>query len=429
MSKFIEQANTATKTANWSLVNQALQQIPLPTKEDKSIAITATEVTQALNLALMVLREGDFQQRWEVTKFIPKLGEVAIAPLMAILKDEDIEVEVRWFAGRTLGGFDNPQVITTLVEMLQNTEDPDLATVTAEALTHIGTNAIASLTQLLPDPESRLIAVQALAQIRRPQTLEPLLTVVNDPDAKVRLLSIEALGSFHSSEITTVLLSALKDTNAQVRKEAVIALGRQGEYIIPDDLVAAVQPLLYDLNPIVCKESAIAIGKIGTETAIEALFHVLKSPLTPIYLKREVIKALAWSETPLALSYLQKGLGWSDAEICLEIVTRLGRILSPGLQPQAVQILVEFLNSQQFNLGEIKMQQATAQSLGELGQPEAIDPLLQLASVSENRVYLHCITALSKLPNINVQLQQRLTDLYSSPTLRKMIIKIQRELT
>src|SRR3712207_8445144 len=54
-----------------------------------------TDLEQVLNLALDVLDAGDFQERWEVAKVFPKLGAIAIAPLLEILEDEDADLELR----------------------------------------------------------------------------------------------------------------------------------------------------------------------------------------------------------------------------------------------------------------------------------------------------------------------------------------------
>jgi HEAT repeat protein len=91
------------------------------------VSLSDTDLEQVLNLALDVLYAGDFQERWEVAKVFPKLGAIAIAPLIEILEDEEADLELRWFAARILGGFNDPTVITTLVELLKTSEDEDLA--------------------------------------------------------------------------------------------------------------------------------------------------------------------------------------------------------------------------------------------------------------------------------------------------------------
>ena len=106
MSKVLEQAAAAAQQANWSLVSQYLQQLPLgkntTDSEAESAPLNDTDLEQVLNLALEVLNVGDFQERWEVAKMFPKLGESAIEPLIESLEDEDAELELRWFTGSIL---------------------------------------------------------------------------------------------------------------------------------------------------------------------------------------------------------------------------------------------------------------------------------------------------------------------------------------
>jgi HEAT repeat protein len=418
MSELLKQATLATEQANWTRVNQYLQQLSFPLESEAQTA-------HCLDLAFQVLRYGDFQQRWEVTKFLTKLGQPAISPLLAMVQDEDIDLEARWFAGRTLGRFDHPVVIMTLIDLLQTSDDPELTTVAAEALANIGISAIQALTNLLEDSQARFLAVQALAQIRRPQTITPLLRVVNDPSLEIRCLAINALGSFQDERVMTVLQHALQDKNAQVRKEAVTALGIRSKSYQQPEIVALLKPLLYDFNPQVCQQAAIALGQIGTDEAVDALFRVLKSRATPTWLQREAVKALAWSETTLALNYLREGLRWAEEEVCLEIVTLLGRTLSPNLQPQATEILVNFLDSKQLALNNLDIQRAIAQSLGELGQPRAVEALLQLAVSPDSRVSLHAIAGLKKLPN----LQNHLPQTSLSPVLQAKLSEILPEIS
>src|SRR4028118_1555477 len=123
MSNVLEQAAAAAQQGNWSLLNQYLQQLPLGKKTTDSDAepalVNDTDLEQVLNLALDVLDAGDFQERWEVAKVFPKLGAIAIAPLIELLEDDEADLEMRWFAARILGEFNDPVVVTSLVELLR----------------------------------------------------------------------------------------------------------------------------------------------------------------------------------------------------------------------------------------------------------------------------------------------------------------------
>jgi HEAT repeat protein len=146
MSNVLEQATAAAQQGNWSLLNQHLQHLPLGKNATdaatESAPLNDTDLEQVLNLALDVLEAGDFQERWDVAKLFPKLGAIAIAPLIEILQDDEAELELRWFAGRILGGFNHPTVITTLVDLLKTAEDEELSTMAAAALASLETRQL-----------------------------------------------------------------------------------------------------------------------------------------------------------------------------------------------------------------------------------------------------------------------------------------------
>lgn len=393
MLKPLEIAIAAVRESNWSLASQCLQQL------SSSTQLNASEQQQAIELAVQVLKGGDFNLRWDVAKVLPKLGKASIATLIEILEDETADLEIRWFVARILSEFREPTCINALVKLLQQTEDEELSLVCSQALANMGVSAIEALEPLLKEPESRLLAVQALAQIRRTDIIEPLLKVVCDPMAEIRAIAIEALGSFHDQRIIPILIEALTDPVAVVRKEAAIALGMRTDLDGQENLVEQLKPLLYDFNPEVCQQTAIALGRLGSDDATQALLAILKSSATPVTLKLTVIRALSWIETPQASICLQEGLHSGEAEICQEIVTVLGRKELPELKKQAAQILIEFFDASAVVVEQPQIKQALAMSLGELGQTDAIDLLLKLAEDNEQIVRLHAIAALKKFPD------------------------------
>jgi HEAT repeat protein len=401
-NQLLEKAIMAANSENWLLVNQQLQLLPIGRKRHELGLLSELELEKAIYLAKQVLLSGDFQQKWQVASILPKLIRVssdsqqAIAALISILQDEQANPELHWFVVRILGEFDEPQAILALVQLLQETEDRELATLASEALAQIGTSAIESLSKLLADENTRLMATGSLAAIRKSETIELLLQVVDDSDREVRLSAIEALASFHDPRIDRILVQALTDTAATVRKEAVIALGMRAELNEQLNLVEKIKPLLYDLNPEVCRQAALSLGRIGSE-AVEILFSVLESKLTPVWLQIELVRALSWSKSDRALDYLQQALAWTDEVVSQEIVSLLGREGLPNLKSKATQILVDYLHSGQAIATNLEIKKAIAMSIGELGGTAGITLLNQLAEDTEATVRLHAIAALKKL--------------------------------
>lgn len=418
MLEILEKATAASQQGNWSLVNQYLQQLPLDRNAKGSAPCSDSELEQVLNLTLDVLIRGDFQERWYVAKLFPKLGQKAIAPLVEILEDDETELEVRWYAARILGEFNDPTAIVALVNLLETSEDEDLAAMAAEALASLGNSAVDALASLLSNPESRLLATTALSQIRNSATIAPLLGVVKDSDVTVRVTAIEALSSFHDSRVPPVLLDALNDPTAAVRKEAVTGLGLRSDLWEELDLFDRLKPLLYDFNRDVCQQAAIALGRSGTDEAAAALFEVIESPATPVPLQIDFVRALSWIRTAKALNYLQQAFARESAECAVEIIRVLGRYEQPTLKGYAAQILLDFFHSEHPARQEATVKQALGQAWGHLGEVRAVDALVELLADSDDSVRLHAIAALKRFPTAYQQLQQLAADETLKPELQ-----------
>ncbi|WP_289501034.1 HEAT repeat domain-containing protein [Gloeocapsopsis sp. IPPAS B-1203] len=415
----LEQAHSALSASNWSLLVQCLQQLIPGRKREQGNINTVPEATQLLDLAIAVLLAGDFQQRWDVAKLIPRLGTSAIAPLVEILEDDD--EELCWFAARTLGEFDHPQAIAALVELIKTTHHEELQAIAATALGQIGSNAVTVLTELLDDENTRLLAARSLAYIRRSETIAPLLSIVSDAQANIRAVAIEALSSFHDPRIAPVLLNALDDIAAPVRREAVLGLGFRTDLCAELDLIARILPKLYDFNLDVCHAAAIALGRLGTDPAVIGLNQVLQSPHTPESLQIEILRALGRIESNLALDHLSSFLEQSPSvAVCQEIITVLGQVKQPNNQVKAANILINMLHLQHPVTETGRIRAVIALSLGYLEQLQAIEPLIQLLADSERAVLLHAIAALKQLaPEIAYKQLQQIATSDLAPELKQ----------
>ncbi len=406
MSNLMVQAQEAVAQEDWLLLHQCLQQLlhqeedqarsPLATDQDDYLTVN-TDLDQVLSLALAGLRAGDFRERWDIAKFFPQLGDRAIPPLIELLQDETADWELRWFAVRILGEFQQPEVIATLIELLKTTHDDELSSIAAEALTQLGEPAVVALSELLQHEEWRLLAVQALARMQTPITLDPLLSVVNASQAEVRAAAIAALSSVHDPRVTPVLVHALDDVAVAVRREAIIGLGLRPDLATTLNLVDLLKERLWDLNLDVCHQAAIALGRLKTDAAAQALEAVLRSPHTPLPLQLEAIRVLGWMQTDMALHCLDQGVQLTSVAVCRELAMVLGRIDVAELVPNATEMLIRLLNSSDLVAQHLSVKQTAALGLGQLGHPSALDPLIELLADPDISIRLHAIAALKQL--------------------------------
>lgn len=401
----------AAKKQDWLEVSNQLRQLPQNKSQDKSQGksdhnqeefLLAPEDWQiAFDIALKMLMEGDFPHKWEITKIFPLLGGEIITPLNALAIDETIEVEVRWFICQILGNFAQQSVVLTLVQLLQQSQESELIIIAGKTLSKIGDRAIDALVNLLSQPEYCHLAANSLSYIRSAATIPPLLAITADEDAELRAIAINALGSFHDPRVPPVLIAALKDPASNVRKEAAIALGFRPDLCREINLVKYLQPLLHDLNLEVCSQAAISLGRTQQPTATRALFKVLQADTTPISLKSDLVKALAWSKLSSGISYLELALTNASELIIQEIIVILGRTSMPQLKAQSVQVLINFWQQQPSppQLLSPNLRQALATSLGILRDRSAQPVLKQLTTDSDRKVQLHALAALKKLSN------------------------------
>ena len=385
--------STAAQQQNWLEVSNQLKL--LPQSKTKLFLLKSEDWHTAFNLALRMLIEADFQHKWEIIKLLPLFGDEVIEPLCTLALDETIEVEVRWFICKVLGKFPHQGVILTLVKLLQQTTGSELITIAEKTLVEIGDRAVDALIDLLSQPKHRVLAVRALSYIRTSQTIAPLLEVSTAEEPELRTIAIAALSSFHDARIPPVLIAALQDRASSVRKEAAIALGFRSDLCQELDLITQLQPLLYDLDLEVCRQTAISLGRMKQTEATTALFDVLQADTTPVSLKSDLIKALAWSENALAISYLEQGLNNASELVVREIIVVLGRITTPELKPLATKVLTNFWQSNRQCSSAIK--QTLATSLGQLRCNYARQVLEEIVEDSDRKVRLHALSALRKL--------------------------------
>jgi HEAT repeat protein len=384
----LDRAKAVADNGNWSIAIDCLQQLSID-------QITHSELV--LDIALQVLIQGDFDQQWEIAKIIPKLGDIAVQPLLDLLNDPDIDIEDRWVVARILGEFDRPQVITALIELIQQQEDLELTEIAISALTKIGIPAISALTELFATP-NRNAAITILAQIRHSRTIEPLIQVINDPDPQLRSLIVEALGSFHDPRIPPLLITKLTDVAATVRKAAITALCLRSDLAAELDLSRHLRPLLFDLNLAVCQATALGLARLPDELNIEVLGSLLLSSQTPIELQSSVILALGWIGTMPAIDNLMAAFSRVAPSVAPEIAIAIGK--TDREQIYASQVLADRLQTLDPSATIIRQEIATA--LGNLGNSAIVPDLILLLNDPDDRVKLYVKNAISKLSNKRV---------------------------
>jgi HEAT repeat protein len=397
-----DRAAQAAQQQHWAAVLHDLQLVI----HDRQLQLSVEQLAQPthrgeswLSLALDVLEWGDFQDRWDVAKLLPHFGAPAIAALLELLSDESAHPEAQWFAVRILGNADHPDIIPTLLQVVQQADTAELQMVAANALAQIGPTVLPAIAPLIQEPQTKRLGSKILSQIRHSETVPYLLELAKDDDAQVRAIAVEALGSFHGPVIAQILQVSLRDYATPVRSAAIAAIGFCLADLPNVDWVAQIAPLLSDLNLDVGRQAAAVLGKIGSPTAIATLVTTLRSPHPPEPLAIAIVRAIGYIDRPDAVQTLVTI--WSQYSLSLnvrlELCRVLGQVESPASQAVSLPILLDWLATDAQIAQHAALKQAIVLAIGELGHITALEPLIQQLRDPDPRVRLHIVAALKRL--------------------------------
>ncbi len=366
---------------------------------EESLVSEANHDMSTLTATLEVLQSGDFHARWDAAKLLPSFGEQAIAPLAQLVQDPDSDSELQWIATRALGEFQHPDALMALATLLGTTEDDEISDIAAETLGSIGAAAIPVFEDYLQTHPTTLPAIQALAHIRDATTLPLLLPAAQHEQAEIRTAAMEALSAFHQPQILPVLIKGLSDPSPDVRQISVTGLGYWPNETL--DWIAMIQPLLQDDSLKVSQQTAWTLGRLQL---IQPLLERLKTE-GPIPLKLTIIQALGQIGTRQALQGLHQifsgSVGSESLELTRGVIDAIATTQTQ--QPFATQLLIDILDQPQSAISlNATLLKTIATALGQLGQTEAMEPLIQLLAQPDIGVRLHAIAALKHLENNHV---------------------------
>jgi HEAT repeat protein len=376
-----------------------------------------------LDSALVALRNGDFQARWDIAKEIPPFGARAVPPLVALLDNAEADEELTWFIVKILGTFHHPDAVLALVERLDPSQPEDLSAIAAQMLAEMGTEVLDSIAPLLKDPVRQPLAIRAIAQIEHPKAVPLLLESWSQvPPPAVRVLVLEALDKFQDPAILPVFLQGLQDESPGVRKAAIAGLTSRRDSFPKDDWVGQIIPCLADQVLEVADQAARALGRFATEAAAIALVEKCCALGTPPTLQQTLIQALGWIGSSCALEGLMQlwqTLSQSAVPpepLLKEVLVSLSRATVD--RSAAAQKIVLLLRSPILQ-ASIPLKSTAAFCLGRLADEDTLDELIELLAEPDYALQLHAIAALKQVSPDRAygEIQRRSKDSSNSPSL------------
>ncbi len=232
-----------------------------------------------LSACVTALQNGDPETRSRAADELGLLGHSAaeaLPMLIAALRDdyEPVRLNAAYALG-TIGGAAVPALIETLRD-----ENGPARRMAAYALAAVGEPAVPALSEALNHTEEavRLEASYALAQLGSAarEAMPALMARITDDCVEVRRYIAEAFGSMGTTaEAAVPALGTMLDGDAddQVRFESALALAQIGPPA--NDALGVLTGVLSDKNRYVRDNAVLALKRIGTPDAEEALFDYL----------------------------------------------------------------------------------------------------------------------------------------------------------
>ena len=340
------------------------------------------------------LDSGNFHDRWDAAKQLAGLGEQALVDLLALVQNDSLDWEIRWFAARSLGNFDRPEVMAVLVNLLCTSADDDLRQAAVEALIQIGPSAIGPLADLLPHSTHSFDAVYTLAQIHHPDTMAPLLHAVSWTQGQLKAAVVEALGQFAKPALQPIIAQALSDVSKPVRLAALRGWVNLQKQLSPDQWLAALEPCLWDVDLDVAQQATYALGRSAEPAATEALLRLLRATSSPPQLKIAAVQALGWQASQAALAGLIQSWPQADQDLRLAIVQSLSRLHGQALATAVTQQFLLWLDATPATPANSLLRRNLVTALGQMGGQEARPLLTTLLTDADDGVRLHAEAAL-----------------------------------
>jgi HEAT repeat protein len=392
-----------------------------------------------IDSALITLRNGDFQTRWDIAKEIPFFGEQAVFPLVALLEDAEADEELAWFVVKILGTFHHPEAVLALVERLDPSQSEEIGEIAAQMLAAMGADVLDSLASLLEDPMRQPLAIKAIAQVDHPNAVPLLLSAWSQvsqavasqteapqaPASELRELILEALDKFQDSAaqesiILPIFLQGLRDNSPAVRKAAIAGLSARRGAASKEFLVDRILPYLQDQALAVADQAARALGRLATDNAEIALIEKCCNLETPPALKQTLIQILGWIGSECALSGLMQI--WQELSqypippepLLKEVLVSLSRtVTAPS---EAARKIVSLLRSPILQ-ASVQLKSTAAFCLGRLADEETLEDLIELLADADYTLRLHVIAALKQIsPERAYQIIRRCLEDSSTPS-------------
>jgi HEAT repeat protein len=258
---------------------------------------------------------------------IPKNATPKVQSLIEETLSKDIPTRANAAHELVNEGQDAIPAIPFLIRLLDDGKAADSDSPSCQAfgtLEHMGKDAVQPLIDQLSNAPSVVQCVSIVALLRAsrdPQTVDPLVRLLNHHNWVIRQAAACALGNIPDPRSAEPLIARLNDSSEDVRVTVINSLGRISDYRAVDPLIA----LLDDKNPEVVGMVLYALARIPDGKSFQPLFDKLNEPNFPDRASVAIaLGALKDSRSvKLLISFLQQN---EDNQLCISSAHALGDI-------------------------------------------------------------------------------------------------------
>ncbi len=216
-------------------------------------------------------------------------------------------------------------------------------------------------------PVDRAAAVRELAALEEPGDLGPLHAALSDDDWQVRRTAVRALSTGQPATLVDAVVTALRDGH---RNFSLLSSALELLSVTGIDVTDALISLIDHPDPDLRIQAALALGTQAGEQAAHALVSALDDP--DINVRFHAIEAIGQRAYPEATSRLADIATSGEFFLAFPAIEALVRIGDPLVLPRLSPLLTAPLLSE-----------AAAQAFGQIGDEDAIVPLVHALAVPQ----------------------------------------------
>ena len=274
-----------------------------------------------------------------------------------------------------------------------------------------------------------------LVRIGQP-AVEPLVRALGDKSWRANRLAhrdiIDTLGRIGDETAVEPLIKYLHDKRSPQPDEAAKALGQIGDRRAVEPLIRALKRAQKRGDHFLLSDTVQALGKIGDPRAVESLIEVLQDKDARLA-RAAAARSLGEIGDPRAVEPLREALSFKNRGLCqaaVEALDKLGQ--KPETQQEELTHLIATKNYEELikvgqpaidqlidilALHDVSARLLAVEVLGEIGEPNAIEPLIWALKDKNSYVCAAAAKAIRKNPDKRAiePLKRLLSDWHAGP--------------